>query len=271
MDEAARTLSVSEHICFEPEHLVHAYLIDGGDAVRRRAVTRALARRILCDFGGASEEKWEHGAAPDFIEMLDDKITIDRVRTLTAQMYQKPLESRYKVIVLAKAGNLRVEAQNALLKSLEEPPEHVVWILVSDNAGKLLSTIRSRCRAISLPSAENRVMEPIEGLCGMMEAALSGDVLTVFTSRRFYDAAKEKERETLDQVEQYLCAVLRQKWAETSAPVVPAWVESVRKMSQRISLEQVQRGIRETERVRQNLQVNINFTLALEHLLLSLR
>lgn len=271
MDEVVRTLLAGEQVCFEPTHLVHAYLIDGGNSMRRRTAARALAQYILCDFGGASEEKWEHGTAPDFIELLEERITIDQVRALTAQMYQKPLESRYKVIVLAKAGNLRAEAQNALLKSLEEPPEHVVWILVSDNAGKLLSTVRSRCRAISLPSVEHQVKEPMEGLCSMMEAALSGDVLTVFTSRRFYDAAKERDRETFDQMEQYLYAVLRQKLSETPLVVVPAWAESVRKMSQRISLEQVQKGIREMERVRQNLQVNINFTLALEHVLLSLR
>ncbi len=78
------------------------------------------------------------------------KISIQQVRELEQEVSRPPVEGRYRVVLVLNAENLTLEAQNALLKVLEEPPEHTVFLLVSSSPTAVLPTIRSRCRTLRL-------------------------------------------------------------------------------------------------------------------------
>ena len=84
---------------------------------------------------------------PDFqlIEATDGKIKIDQIREMQRKIAEKPIISSQKVYLIDDADTMTVEAQNCLLKTLEEPPEYITIILICSNEDTMLSTIKSRC------------------------------------------------------------------------------------------------------------------------------
>lgn len=250
------------------DQLSHAYLLLGEEE-EAFGLAMLLAEGILTGFGSKEGDRPVDRAGDDLIVIDQDKIPIDTVRYLTKQMYRKPLYGDSKVLVINRAGLMKAEAQNALLKSLEEPPAGVVWILVTNNGSKLLPTIRSRCRMIYI----RRESEDLEGrypfedkLVALLEAALSGDLLPVFTDRAFYDDYKDEKLSILVFISGYLQGLLRYKAGVEDG----AWTPSYRKMNKTTTIDQLSDALLETEKLRQLLDVNINFPLALEHLFLSL-
>lgn len=250
-------------------HLSHAYVITSPDRNRGMATARAYAKRILCDFGGAQEEKWVRGTLPDFWLEETEKIPIDRIRTICARLYQRPVESTYRVILLAYADAMREEAQNALLKSLEEPPLYVVWLLVCENETRLLPTIRSRCRILRVESEDGETVPLDAQVLEMTCAALSGDLLRVMTDRAFYEERKDLCAQTLEIMRTFLhlCLKRRTGIAET---IPAAWAETVRETSEKFSVVRFSEALMMVEETRQALEVNVNAVLALEHTFLSL-
>lgn len=87
--------------------------------------------------------------SPDYIEIKPDgnSIKIAQIRKLQSDILVKPYKS-YKIYVIDEAQKMTVEAQNALLKTLEEPPKYAIIILITDNKESLLDTIKSRCEII---------------------------------------------------------------------------------------------------------------------------
>lgn len=85
-----------------------------------------------------------------FVETLDEKksIGIAQIKEIKSYLTQKPFQYKYKTVVIEKAGLLTADAQNALLKTLEEPPEYANVILCVEKEGDLLPTILSRCQKI---------------------------------------------------------------------------------------------------------------------------
>ena len=77
-------------------------------------------------------------------------LTVDSIRQLRDEAFVMPNESPYRVMILADAHTMTPQAQNALLKVLEEPPAHVLFILTCDSRAQLLETIRSRCVSLTL-------------------------------------------------------------------------------------------------------------------------
>ena len=91
---------------------------------------------------------------PDFIIIKpeeDKSIGIKEVRMLKKKISRKPFHHKYKIIFIQKAQSLTIEAQNALLKTLEEPPSHTIILLSVPSETSLLPTIQSRCRIFNLP------------------------------------------------------------------------------------------------------------------------
>jgi hypothetical protein len=83
-----------------------------------------------------------------------NSIGIDEIKNLHGKIFLKPIKSEMKVVILDQAHLLTTEAQNALLKVLEEPPQHTAIILSTDSTEQLLPTILSRCQIISLTPGE---------------------------------------------------------------------------------------------------------------------
>ena len=146
-------------------HISHFYLISGPQGSGRHTLAKLLAAAILCQ--GKSKpclscnpcRKVMEGLHPDFITVDDPEkktVSVELVRQARADMYVQPNESDHKIYLLPRAQDMRTEAQNALLKILEEPPKYGVFILLTDNPQRLLPTVRSRCTELSLsPLDEN--------------------------------------------------------------------------------------------------------------------
>ncbi len=86
------------------------------------------------------------------IDPSQQSLGIAEIRQIRWQIQTKPQHRKTKIVILAQAEKLTVEAQNALLKTLEEPPDNTVLILIAFDANLLLKTVTSRCRIINLPS-----------------------------------------------------------------------------------------------------------------------
>ncbi len=150
-------------------HLSHAYIIEGPRGTGKHTVARQVAAAIECKrnrsngsqgfFGGEiptaipcgicpSCEKILSGKSPDVnvIGLEEDRSTIgvDTVRDLKNDMFTAPNDLSVKVYVIEDADLMTEQAQNALLLSLEEPPEYILFFLLCESSAKLLETIRSR-------------------------------------------------------------------------------------------------------------------------------
>ncbi len=137
------------------EKISHAYLFCGPRGTGKTSTARGLAKAVNCLGNGKGEPCNEctmcraitEGRAMDVIEVdAASNRGIDEIRDLREKVNYAPNEARYKVYIIDEVHMLTKEASNALLKTLEEPPPHVIFILATTEAHKLLPTILSRCQ-----------------------------------------------------------------------------------------------------------------------------
>ncbi|MFP4057081.1 MAG: DNA polymerase III subunit delta' [Candidatus Brocadiia bacterium] len=144
----------------------HAYLFAGPEGIGKALFARELAKALQCEAGGPEPcdacracRKVEHGNHPDvaFIRRVDEgdtghsrsQILVDQVRQeIQEPIAYKPFEGRHKVFVVADAERMTQEAQNCLLKTLEEPPPHSLLILTAARLEPFVDTVVSRCRVV---------------------------------------------------------------------------------------------------------------------------
>lgn len=140
-----------------------AYLFVGPEGVGKRTAAMAFARAIFCDTGGADScgrcgpcVKIEHGNFPDLIQVkpevrekkVKEEIDIASVRKLIERIGFRPYEARRKVAIVDGADRMNTSAANAFLKTLEEPPDDTILIMIASNMSALLPTIISRCQVV---------------------------------------------------------------------------------------------------------------------------
>lgn len=130
----------------------HAVLLEGDAGSGRRTLAMLLARAAVCTAAGDQRPcgrcaACRKSAHPDVTMMGGDgkALSVDAVRRLRQEAVVMPNEAAYRVWIVVNAQDMTVQAQNALLKILEEPPAHVLFILTCENRTQLLETIRSRC------------------------------------------------------------------------------------------------------------------------------
>lgn len=247
----------------------HAYLLEAEEEVGRQQA-RVMARQILCDLGGEDPDRFDQGNAPDDIRVEEEKISIDQVRALIREMALAPIGSRYKVFSLFHAGQMGPVSQNALLKSLEEPPAYVVWILLTDNRSRLLPTIQSRCRRL-VPAGEASQLTSDPQVLAWLAKGLLGQGAEIFANPK--DPLFDREPgPLLDQIYLLLQALLTCQLegvgAGASSQLSPEERDLLVDLSQRVSKDRILASLAECQRVRGLLEVNVNSQLALEHLFL---
>lgn len=144
----------------------HALLLEGPVGSGRRSFARWMARAAVClaESGGkpcggcAGCHKAEAGTHPDIQEIEGEGkshiIPVDVIRSLREQAYIRPNEAPRRTIIITGSEDMNEAAQNALLKVLEEPPAHVVFILTCENRSQMLSTIQSRALCVTLSGVE---------------------------------------------------------------------------------------------------------------------
>ncbi|MCD2348375.1 DNA polymerase III subunit delta' [Clostridium guangxiense] len=120
----------------------HAHIICGEDGIGKSFVARELAAKIL----GKTEIKEYADLIEWKISSGKKSISVDQVRSIIEEVNKKPYEADKKVIVIHDADYVTIQGQNALLKTIEEPPHGVFILLLCETMGRLLDTIRSRCQ-----------------------------------------------------------------------------------------------------------------------------
>jgi DNA polymerase-3 subunit delta' len=128
--------------------LAHAYLIEGEEKSGKHLMAMSIAAALA---GDLAFRVWE-GTTPDVITygLSSDRktISVDLVRKIKESVYLKPTELSCKVYIIEQVDTMTVQAQNALLKLLEEPPAQVYFLLLCQNASLLLPTVRSRAQLL---------------------------------------------------------------------------------------------------------------------------
>ncbi len=148
--------------------ILHSYMFIGEPGIGKKMVAEQFAKMILCqNFDGKecnsckSCIEFNSGNNPDFsyIEPDGKNIKIEQIREMQSKVIEKPINSSKKIYIINDADTMTKEAQNCLLKTLEEPPEYVVIVLVVSNENKLLTTIKSRCMKIHFEKISDSEIE----------------------------------------------------------------------------------------------------------------
>ncbi len=162
-----------------PANPSHAYLFQGPAGSGKRTVARALATALLSETedGGtvdvaSVQQRVERQAHPDLTWVrpsgAGEMLVRDVDEAVVQAVARRPFEARRRVFVLERAHAMNDQAANRLLKTLEEPPDYVVLVLLTDRPGELLETIRSRCQTVRFDARpEAEIAERIQSEVGV--------------------------------------------------------------------------------------------------------
>lgn len=150
----------------------HAYIIEGAKGIGKKAFATAASCVHFCLNSGEKPcfscsgcRKVLEGAHPDlhFIYPDGNMLKVDQVRQVLSTVYESAYEGSSKIYVFEDFHLANEHAQNALLKTLEEPPKNVTFFLLCENSLKLLPTIRSRCKKLRLNEfSENEILSQLQ-------------------------------------------------------------------------------------------------------------
>ncbi|HJD45623.1 MAG TPA: DNA polymerase III subunit delta', partial [Candidatus Mediterraneibacter norfolkensis] len=150
----------------------HAYILNGERGSGKKMLASLFSMSLQCqnrqEDGDAcgkcqSCKQAVSGNHPDIIRVTHEKpntISVDDIREqVNNDIVIKPYSSKYKIYIIPDADMMSVQAQNALLKTIEEPPEYAVIMLLTENAETLLPTIRSRCVMMKLRNIKDQLVK----------------------------------------------------------------------------------------------------------------
>ena len=136
------------------ENIAHAYLFSGQLGIGKTKTALRFAKAIACPSGGCLKcavcKSFENKVHPDFqfIKAEGNYISIDQIRRLAYWVSLKSSQAKRKIVIIEEAERMTEEAANALLKTLEDPLESVVFLCITSNKNAVLPTIISRCRHV---------------------------------------------------------------------------------------------------------------------------
>lgn len=197
--------------------LSHAFLLLGTDRKALEKTAQFAAQILLC--AGAEKpcgrcvhcKKMKKGIHPDLSRVEREKdrreIGVEQVRILRRDASVLPNEAARRVFLIPEADTMNLYAQNALLKILEEPPPYAAFLLLGQNPGSFLETIRSRCVELRVSGADS-APAPSEEAAGLAECFIGGDRLG-FLQLAF--RCEKLDREKFDRllVDLYAASALR--------------------------------------------------------------
>lgn len=149
----------------QKKRINHAVLLSGPRGVGKKTFARILAAAILCEeenpcFRCPSCHKALEGIHPDITEVTEyikhRSFPIDEVRRIRREAYVSPNESDKRIFILANVDSMGIEAQNAMLKIIEEPPPHAMFIMTVQDTGALLQTVLSRVVTIPISPVDDK-------------------------------------------------------------------------------------------------------------------
>jgi DNA polymerase III subunit delta' len=280
----------------------HAYLFEGIDGIGKTTFAKELSKYLL---------KVEHiENSPDYIniEPQGASIKIARIRSLQTDVIIKP-HGDYKIYIINNAEKMTIESQNALLKTLEEPPEYVIIILITSNKNSLLDTIKSRCdivkflpipfielkkyledrgieeRKASILSTFSRgsiskalelsessdFMIMREDIQNNIQTMLEKNVVEILELSNKYDKYKEHIVEVLDITINYFRDIMMLKENIDKDMIINIdKITYLQNMSKKINYSQVSKIIDIIEETKKKLRSNCNFNLSIQVMTLNI-
>lgn len=306
----------------EMNKISHAYIIDGEVDSGKKMIARAFATTLQCEEGGTSPcNKCQSciqattGNHPDIITVTHEKpglISVDEIREqLVDSMSIKPYKSRYKIYIVPDAHLMNAAAQNAILKTIEEPPEYGVILLLTSNIDKLLPTVQSRCMVLKTkPVRERDMLNYLTKTMGLTEdkayfcldfaqgnlgkaikLAENDEYVSVIESvvavqKEIQNIDVEGLERALKEIQQFKLSIndymdLMMMWYRdvlmlkvTSNPdklLFKAEYATLKKQASKLTYSGIEDKIDAIERAKKRLEVNANFDITMELLLLTLK
>ena len=300
----------------------HAYMINGEKGSGKKLLAGLFAQTLQCEAGGTepcmqcrSCKQAESLNQPDIIRITHEKpntISVEDIREqLNGDIQIRPYSSPYKVYIIDEADKLSVQAQNALLKTIEEPPSYAVIFLLTENAGTLLPTIRSRCVLLDLKPVSSQIikrylMEDLEipeyraDICTAFAQGNVGKAKRLALSDNFGEMLDHvlhvvkyiSEMEVGDLIEDlkkiseykmeindyldlltiwYRDVLLFKATRDADSMIFSDELISIRKKASESSYEGLELIIEAIEKAKVRLRANVNFDLVLELLFLTIR
>lgn len=298
-------------------NISHAYILSGEDGMGKMTLAKAFAMSLLCRTHDAcgfcsSCLQFASDNHPDVIYVKHEKensIGVDDIREqVVADTNIRPYHGGYKIYIIDEAEKMTPAAQNALLKTIEEPPEYVVMMLLSSHEESFLQTILSRCITLRLRPMHDRMiadylmknygMEQHQaGICAAFARGNLGRAITLADSERFmemhgktieilksiYDKPlyqllselkeqKDEMNEVLDTMKiWYRDVVVFKATQDSNLLIFKEEQQAIKRMADHSSfngLDEIQNAI---DRAQTRLKANVGFDLVAELLLLTLQ
>ena len=267
----------------------HAYLFQGEEGVGKEALARTFAAGLQCQSESADKpckecvscRQMESGNQPDVIWVTREKASlgVDEIREqLCNTMDIKPFSSPYKIYLVPEAEKMTEAAQNALLKTIEEPPEYGIVILMTSNISALLPTIQSRCLTMEFRPLSTAVVESyVKEHCQVPDyqarasaAFAQGNLGKAMRYAKSEDFIERKDHiiSLLRHVEQMdlseMLAVIKD--LGTRKDEVRDYIEASHR-----SYEKIEEILQAFEKAKVRLRANVNFDITMELMLLTLK
>lgn len=300
--------------------IAHSYIFTGPAGVGKKAISNIFAKALVCQKNRQepcdicqSCRQFESGNHPDIFRVVSDKKTIgvDIIRDMESDIKVKPFQGNRKIYIIDKADTMTPQAQNALLKTLEEPPGYAVILLLADNISSLLPTVLSRCQRIKIPRLsplhiasiiENRLGIPreqalvfaklSEGLPGkalelagsqeyqqlredvlrLIEKLANANVLEAMEYVRFFEERKDRLDDVLDLLELWLRDILVYSENGDSGLLINMdKISLLKSLSKTFTTKAIRDMIENVENTRKMLRFHANFQMAIENMLVKMQ
>ena len=304
------------------DQVTHAYILNGERGAGKKLVAKLFATTLLCEEGGPdpcnrchSCRQAEGGNHPDIIWVTHEKpnsISVDDIREqVNNTIMIKPYQGPYKVYVIDHADIMTPQAQNALLKTIEEPPQYAVIMLLTENAEMLLPTIASRCVMLKLRYIRDilikkYLMETLKvpdykaDMCTAFAQGNMGRAIMLANSEH-YNEIREEAVQTLKyihemelneviqavnrissyklEISDYLDimvvwfrdVLLYKATRDVDVVVFKEELDSIREQARKSSYEGIQLIITSFDRAKERLKAHVNFELVMELLFLTIQ
>mgnify|MGYP000337933894 FL=1 len=306
----------------ENNRVSHAYILNGERGSGKKMLANLFAMTLLCETGDNepcgkchSCKQAESGNHPDIIRVTHEKpnsISVDDIRTQVNNTVDiKPYQGPYKVYIIPQADMMTPQAQNAILKTIEEPPSYAVFLLLTENAETLLPTINSRCVMLKLRNIKDTLikkylMENLEipdykaDMCTAFAQGNMGRAIMLANSDHFNEIREEavqllkhiSEMELNEivaavknisvyklEITDYLDIImiwyrdvlLYKATKEIDKVVFKDQLQSIKEQARKSSYEGIEKILEALETAKARMKANVNFELVIELLLLTIK
>lgn len=303
----------------DKDQISHSYLFEGEESIGKKMVALSFAKTLLCKKGGLepcnscnSCLKFDNLNHPDFklIEPEKNRILKETIDNLIKSMSIAPLESKRKIVIIDNSHEMGLEAQNGLLKTLEEPPSYINIILITSSSNNLIPTIISRCQVVKFYPVENKKIEELlklnynktleeanfiahftQGSVGrsiilsksedffskreetlkIIDNIVNGDKLTIFNSIDFFLQNKDSIEEILDIILYWFRDLLIYKEVGKSALIINRDKISLLFNQSFLNTNKINDIIEKTIETKEDIKRNINYQLSIETMLLNMQ